>query len=975
MTSNPVTPMNPNLGSLFITRVIPVSPRGFSPLINSRPNILAFVRHVLRGSEAFAKIRKSSFEKLFDLPTRQFPVSCKLIHSLLSPQLRCNQEHTLWSVFGKDHLRFSLEEFGTITGLNCGSFPDGYEAPDNNRKDANKQKGAHKDPLWQKIVGKYDNITIADLADELEHDHQMDEWRRIWLALIIILDGVLIASQQIHRPTLRYVQMLDDVDAFLEFPWGRESFLHTVRCMKPPKFEKGKTVDSPVDMLVLKLKQETFRLTGFPLALQLLAFRAIPMLLYAVLQVEVNPSLRVTPLIPVIRGPHPGWGVSPNDKTDDKVTYMEQLIAKNHCFSKAMKESMLKPHKAGKETSVPTDQRRSTRLITGLEATVAKLGASNERLKQKLHRKRKRSRATSLLPQFVVTHRRRSAPQAPQTNDLPGDDHHDSPNSNRRKTKQVSDGILGSGSPILSQYCAQYCASRRIDFNNPFFTDHLLVDHPSADHTSSPHQYPGPHSPLSHSHNQRSTPLLATDHNSSDHISPNHQTHNHPSPTSGYANHNSPNHDPQSCEALVVDPLDHAPPIHIHPTTTTSDTPAPDHNSPLPTFSLAQHSPTMNTSTELSPLFTAVTSPKHPLPPAHALSHQGSLSQQYAPIGTLPEFDATPLNKPSSQSSPSHGHTLPEPDTAPPVYDSSALLYSPIPLFNPTPAATTPPTISPNPLFTPPPGLTTTPTSSPNKLTGFSTHYSTPNAFAATASLKGSTSRLIYQDPTNKHGVGEASDSSPDKTVRRVVDELNAQTSVLEVCELIDSSPARKTKEHHPFHVTPSKLDFSNQFLLQLATPSQWTDSLHMAVLMHMLDMHHKDVLQMENATFMPPTLTSLMQCKDHQFQATVKKDKIRWDHRISKLILLSGKIWMKEVQKVYTPMIWVDRHWVGLAIDLRARHVDVLDSLPSLYDEEDVQRFLRPNLQMLPYLIRYLVKNNSRDLSPFTCQRRTGTY
>ena len=36
-----------------------------------------------------------------------------------------------------------------------------------------------------------------------------------------------------------------------------------------------------------------------------------------------------------------------------------------------------------------------------------------------------------------------------------------------------------------------------------------------------------------------------------------------------------------------------------------------------------------------------------------------------------------------------------------------------------------------------------------------------------------------------------------------------------------------------------------------------------MAVLMHMLDMHHKDVLQMENATFMPPTLTSLVQSKD----------------------------------------------------------------------------------------------------------------
>ncbi|KAF3601006.1 hypothetical protein F2Q69_00037335 [Brassica cretica] len=125
--------------------------------------------------------------------------------------LLCNQEYTLWSVFCKDPLRFSLEEFGTITGLNCGVFPKGYEAPDYNRKGANKQKVAHKDPLLQKIIGKYNNITISDLAAELENDKQMDEWRRIRLALIIIVDGVLIASQQIHRPTLRYVHMLEDV--------------------------------------------------------------------------------------------------------------------------------------------------------------------------------------------------------------------------------------------------------------------------------------------------------------------------------------------------------------------------------------------------------------------------------------------------------------------------------------------------------------------------------------------------------------------------------------------------------------------------------------------------------------------------------------------------------------------------------------------------------------------------------------------
>ncbi|CAF1934364.1 unnamed protein product [Brassica napus] len=83
--------------------------------------------------------------------------------------------------------------------------------------------------------------------------------------------------------------------------------------------------------------------------------------------------------------------------------------------------------------------------ITGLEATVAKLGASNERLKQKLHWQLKRSRATSLLPQFVVTHRRRSAPQRPQSNDLPGDDHHDSPNAKRRKTNKDPKNDHGEG--------------------------------------------------------------------------------------------------------------------------------------------------------------------------------------------------------------------------------------------------------------------------------------------------------------------------------------------------------------------------------------------------------------------------------------------------------------------------------------------------------------------------------------------------
>ncbi|KAJ4865781.1 hypothetical protein Rs2_52701 [Raphanus sativus] len=282
----------------------------------------------------------------------------------MTRQLICEVDHTFWTVFGSDPFKFGLEEFGDITGLNCGSLPEGYEAPDHNEKGANKQENAHTDPFWQRLIGKDNNITIADLADQLEHDEEMDDWRRIRLALIIIVDGVLVASTQVHRPTLRYVQMLEDLDSFLEFPWGRESFLHTVRSLKPPKFFKGKPVDDPVALLVSKLKQKTFRLTGFPLALQLLAFRAIPMLLSKwpapsqvqtimdvterdlpaqntldtndILLVEDNQQMVVSSITPVSRGQQPGWGVWPFEKTDEKVEYMEQLISINHNFTKTM---------------------------------------------------------------------------------------------------------------------------------------------------------------------------------------------------------------------------------------------------------------------------------------------------------------------------------------------------------------------------------------------------------------------------------------------------------------------------------------------------------------------------------------------------------------------------------------------------------------------------------------------------------------
>ncbi|KAL0701212.1 hypothetical protein Bca4012_057334 [Brassica carinata] len=122
--------------------------------IYSSPEILPFLRHVLRDTPEFQIIRKSSFGKLFDIPARQCPSS-----------------------FGGQPLRFGLEEFGTVTGLNCGSFSDGYHP------DKAKSVVAGKDGIWKNFFGKKKIVTIAELCRMLEEEKNMSGWKNIRIAL------------------------------------------------------------------------------------------------------------------------------------------------------------------------------------------------------------------------------------------------------------------------------------------------------------------------------------------------------------------------------------------------------------------------------------------------------------------------------------------------------------------------------------------------------------------------------------------------------------------------------------------------------------------------------------------------------------------------------------------------------------------------------------------------------------------------
>ncbi|KAF8088111.1 hypothetical protein N665_0553s0011 [Sinapis alba] len=780
--------------------------------IYSKPDLLAFIQHVLRGTKELQYIKDSCFGKLFELPARQCPVSCKLIHAFLTRQLLCEDSQTLWSVFRINPIRFGLQEFGTITGLPCGDFPIDYNT------ELEDQSTAHKDPAWIKLIGKNKFTIIAELRHKLETDSRMSGWKRLRLALILIVDGILIAHQQTPRPTLKY-------------------------------FVAQKCED-PTSTLVQQLKQESFRLKGFPLALQLLAFQAVPQLqslipapvdslsimqleephlpvhsnisYLDILRVEADENVRtpsflnlfisikqrthiqfriisfqltVTSLIPT----DPVFGVPRDVIVDDQLTYMENLIANYYPFKKHLWP--------GGDTSEPILIYKPPRHQSVLNKQTSKKSINKQAPKQrKINNYFLRTCSTS--------------------------------NSNDHLIDLISNvstevSKLRKETKLLRKLIKR----RKSRTHSKRYAFHSLIARPQKTATQQ----------FSHK---------------------------------GYP---------------------------------------PASNSPVVSQYAAQRygKPSIHKTTENN-------SPIHK-PPDHA-----------SRIHTLPE-QSSPIHKSPVHNSPLHQ----SPDQA-------------TPFKTPHYATTSETTISPQPQY----------------------------------------HSAIYDGPLPDVDCEELSDSSPAKPTPRHIPSLEechlaaelfkcpfipALTFIMPLPQLqwdIFYSTLQSNKQ--VLHITPSKFDFSNKFILDIAEPQKWVTTFHMEILMSMLAGRHRELLDREKLAFTTPYLASEIQEIFKKFKQLKSRDRFGWDTRITDLVLQPGKKWMGDVFTIYTPMIWGNKHWVGLAINLDMGLVEVLDPLPTLFLDKKVEKFMEPITVSLPYLVKKIAKPQQIQfcgLQPFHWKRINRLY
>ncbi|XP_020876425.1 uncharacterized protein LOC110227210 [Arabidopsis lyrata subsp. lyrata] len=216
------------------------------------------------------------FGKLLDVYSK--PVfSGKLAHFLLTRQLNVVKRHEIWVVFAGKPVRFSLSEFGLVTGLNCQPLP----ALDR----ALTKCPPGVTPYWFTLFGGEKCFTGEMLLGKLRRPKALSSEVRVKYAYLLLVDGFLCRRSFHMKIPKEHVEMIRDLDVFLKYPWGRYSFDMTMQCIKSRSLNQ--------------LAQATMAIQGFIHALGLVLVEAVPAVLSAVGEIT-DPESGDEDVFPVI---------------------------------------------------------------------------------------------------------------------------------------------------------------------------------------------------------------------------------------------------------------------------------------------------------------------------------------------------------------------------------------------------------------------------------------------------------------------------------------------------------------------------------------------------------------------------------------------------------------------------------------------------------------------------------------------------
>ncbi|CAA7021992.1 unnamed protein product [Microthlaspi erraticum] len=159
--------------------------------------------------------------------------SVQLLHHLLMLQLKTKRKKELWWTFSGKPIRYAIEDFALVTGLNC--EPGNQTAlVAGNRKEKRKRvsENENEGEIWRSLFSEAENPTPKLIGRKLEDREYRDPLKVFRLALILLIEGILCPTSDATPVRREIVEMVGDVEKFMQHPWGRESFQFTVKRVK-----------------------------------------------------------------------------------------------------------------------------------------------------------------------------------------------------------------------------------------------------------------------------------------------------------------------------------------------------------------------------------------------------------------------------------------------------------------------------------------------------------------------------------------------------------------------------------------------------------------------------------------------------------------------------------------------------------------------------------------------------------------------
>ncbi|CAN6849219.1 unnamed protein product, partial [Brassica oleracea] len=176
---------------------------GKMPIQNRSMNHSCFLSNIQTveenvGADVWSELRKSAVGVIIKLKELDYTWSAKYVHYFLVNQLAVASSHEIWSLLEDQPMRFSLYEFGDITGLNCDILSTRMSS------------------------GMWIMKTFGNWPRE----------KQLMVGLLCLLSIGIFGISSNSRIPLHCAKRVMDPAAFQRYPWGRVGFTSLVDSTK-----------------------------------------------------------------------------------------------------------------------------------------------------------------------------------------------------------------------------------------------------------------------------------------------------------------------------------------------------------------------------------------------------------------------------------------------------------------------------------------------------------------------------------------------------------------------------------------------------------------------------------------------------------------------------------------------------------------------------------------------------------------------